>query len=334
MVKQIFIVATVLLSLAGTPAHSIIIHEAGFSDRLVTTFPFAGGIGDIEFDSNGVAYVSNHSRGQLYSIDQSDSAALVSTVPAGALSQQIRGIALINDEVFFGTIGEVYKADNPDANLLTALTSTTGRPQSTDLELAPAGSEFAGKIVTVGGSFGSLFAIDPVTGAAQDFFSCCDRTQSIEFHESTLYGVGGISGNSLYSISPTNGNALIANLAITLGLPMELDGLAIDPLTGDFYMANGRHHQIIKYTASGVASVFASDVFFGDGAGLAPIAFTPDGTSLWYGEKRGSLPGEYHEISGFAGISPPSGNVSTPATLTLFGLGLASLGWSRRKHNS
>jgi hypothetical protein len=288
---------------------AIIINEAGFTDRFVATFPFASGNGDIEFDSNGVAYVHNGSRGQIYSIDQADNVALVSTVPAGAPYQQVRGIALVGNVVFFDTIGDFYTADSPASTLFASSTNPLAR-QTTDLELAPAGAEFAGKLVALTGSFGSLVVIDPGTAAVTTFANCCNRTSSIEYYNSVLYGVGGISRNILYSISPTSGNTLIANLGTLLGTgssaaPMELDGLAIDPLTGDFYMANGRLHQIIKYTASGVASVFATDVFFDSGAGLSPISFTPDGTNLYYGAKRGSSTGEYHAISGFAGILPP-----------------------------
>lgn len=209
----------------------------------------------------------------------------------------------------------------------------------TDIAFNPNGDLF-------GISFNALFSIDPLTAAATfiGFHHVPGGNALVFANDGTLYSAG-FSSTSLYQIDPMTGvTSSLGNMGYASGGDLAF-------FDGSLYLASSSS-QLVNVDLSDVASTYAVGSFgvagvyglaTGDdnvlyavantsvyevdtltGAAIHPTSFASQGLGVAYGQS-------FYTEAG-AENPPPTVDVAEPASVALFGTGLAGLLLMRRRH--
>jgi hypothetical protein len=145
------------------------------------------------------------------------------------------------------------------------------------------------------------------------------------------------SANTLFAVSTTGVVTNLSTLGVTIGAAEEIGFVPLDlgsggPLEG-FYAAAYPFSGIQKADASQFAGLLGDAIVTSEFGGLDPVtAVHWDGTKFVL-TALGNLPGQA-EDGIFVTQAIIRGSVPMPATLALLGLGLAGLGFIRRKRTN
>jgi len=170
----------------------------------------------------------------------------------------------------------------------TAVSATTASPLGTEnmlaIEFLPAGfGSDADKMVV--GTRNGAFIIDG--GASAPLVNGTNDGLWNSFGLSPSGDFVGLAGSSTTSFDLTRINPGGTTDILVADIPM-VDGLAIHPVTGDYYLSQWSTDKILKIDADTlIMSDFAdlgSDALNGqsNGFGSHALGFSPDGSELWY----------------------------------------------------
>ena len=301
-------------------AQAATINEPGFSEVLVANVGLSYGFGDLASDAAGNIYATGGYSNQVYKI-----------TPAGVVSQfgdtgtgsSTLGVSVVGSALYVGfDSGDIRTMDlSQAAPTGVLLANIGGGNDAMGMALAPAGfGPYGGQLVV--GSYNGISIVNPTNGDVTTLISPGSPHSDIEFTADGTLLATDYNGGRIVSVSAAG---VVTEFHAG---PVEPDGIAIEPATGEVFVASDSPTpgSITRISADGTtSSVFANDADFDSGWFISPIEFSPDGTLLFYGAGEGAF--DVFAISGFSGVTPPPQPTSVVPVPTLSQWGLLVLGF-------
>lgn len=296
--------------LASPSWAAIVLNEPGYTDVAVGTLP--GGnpnaFGAVAGVGGTVYSTGAFSGNGLYSITGGVTTPLTN-FPDSALGLQVIGnTAYVSLEG-----GAIYSVDL--SNSSTNLVGASGMSTPMALAVAPAGfGSFGGDLIVSG--IGAIYAFNPMTAVSTPIVLSGGFYSSIAFaNDGTLLATD-YSSNTIVSV--------LANGTVTpFASAFSPAGIAVNPLSGDVYVAAEGTNTIEHYLSDGTyVGTFASNVNWDGGYYPSMLSFTQDGSALIYGQFFVTDPDfGIREITGF-GVSavPEPSTLVSAAFATLAGM--------------
>lgn len=298
-------------------AQAITLLQPGYTDNNVANLTNQNPFGSMALDASGNVFLTESFGSTITRITPGGAVSTFLTVPGGTSLALER----VGNTLFAGnSAGQIYSIDltNPTPTA-TFLGNASGAING--LAFAP-------------GSFGS-YAGDLIVATSAGL-----QSMSVSSGALTGFSLGGtysdvvfdgadrlIAANYYSGVQQVSSSAAIVSTVLA---GAGYDGLAASAATGDVVAAKSDGIGTLTVIDSGALtiSLLATDAGFDGGYYPAGIAFSNDGASLYYYERdSANNRDEINRIDGF----PALAQVPEPGMAALFGLGLAGLGFARRK---
>ncbi|GMU45655.1 MAG: hypothetical protein AMXMBFR26_04370 [Porticoccaceae bacterium] len=190
------------------------------------------------------------------------------------------------------------------------------------MDVAPASFGGFGSQLVVGTTSG-VSVVDPGTGTETVLWNAGTPISDVAF---TLDGRLIVTRESTGELIELSTAGVPTPFATGLGAP---DGIAVHPGTGDIYVTDPNSSTLWRVAPDGSpVSAFATGAAVDGGYFPSPIAFSVDGTALFYGTRENGT--TIYRISGFPSVTAPGSPAAIPVndSLALLALviGLALIG--------
>ncbi|MBS0264304.1 MAG: PEP-CTERM sorting domain-containing protein [Planctomycetes bacterium] len=275
--KRFFMILTMAgcsLGTVGSASAGIIINEPGYVDSAVGIIQtdFGNAFGAVA-SSGGVVYSTGaFSEAGLYRFTSN-----VGT-PIASFDNTSLSLQIVGNTAYVGLEGGHIYAVDLTTNVATDL-GDSGVATALSLAVAPTGfGGFGGQLIVSG--INQVVAFDPNTSAVTGILSV-DGYQAFSgsafTNDGRLLVAQNLSGEIL-QVGADGSTSLFATTS-------EPGAIAVNPNTGDVYVANELSGTIVHYLADGtLVGDFASNVSWDGGYYPSMLAFSPDGSALIYGE--------------------------------------------------
>ena len=283
-------VATVALASIGFAATTMAstILEPGFTETVIDTIAVAtNGYGGMVTDNEGNLYYAANEAEQVYKVPPGGTASQFGTT-AGS---QALGITIIGSSLYSSYVSnDIYSQDlnqsNPTGVLIATLPS-----DAMGMAVVPSGFGAYGGQLAVGTNNG-ISIVNPSDGSQIVLWIASTNIPDVAFTLDGRLVALRVGSSELVEVSSTGVATVLAS-----GLSAA-DGLAVQPATGEIYVASPNSRTIIKVQPDGSAqSVFATNVLFDGGYWPSPITFTIDGTDMYYATRESGS--TIYQINGF-----------------------------------
>ena len=265
--------------LCGGAASAITSNQPGYTQIVVANIPTGDGnnFGGVVVGPDTNIYVVG---GWLKNAFRITPGGTATTLTLNAAGTPI-GVGIVGTTLYVGQdSGRIDTFDisqpSPTATFLTTVPGTLNGNGNADFALAPSGfGAYGGQLIACNGG---VYAVNPTTGAKTNIF-----VGSGDWHSSLDFGPNG----TLYVTEYNSGNVLTVTAAGSTSVFANLpganpDGLAVHPGTGNIYVADPSGGKIFMITPAGVVSTFATSVILDDGFYPTGMAFSRNGTVLYY----------------------------------------------------
>jgi DNA-binding beta-propeller fold protein YncE len=277
-------------------ASAITFTQPGFTQHVIADIAGGGpGFGGVVAGPDGNIYVTGGYFTNLFRVTPTGT---VTTLTLNA-TNTILGVGIIGTTLYVGqNNGEIdtfnISLPTPTATLLATVPGSLNGNGNADFAVAPASfGAFGGQLIACNGG---VYAVNPTTGAKTDIFvGSGDHYSSLDFGPNGTLYVADYDAGTVLTVSATGTTALFATLSGS-----SPDGLAVNPVTGNIFVADSSNSQIITITPAGVQSTFATGVDFSGGYYPSGLAFSSDGSTLYYIDGGGNG----FELSAIQGFAP------------------------------
>lgn len=303
--------AAAFLATSGA-AQATVLAQPGYTDAQVAVLQSGHGnfYGNVTVDDSGNRYVTGSFSPAVYKITPSGTVSTFATPGGGTLL----GLDIIGSNLYIGA-GNTIVSVPLTGGASTVVTSTTDEAMGITHSLD-------GHTLYVA-TYSGLFKIDVATHASTTLLTGLFSAVSTGL-DGTIYAADYMN-NMIMAYHPGTNTTSVFRNNLT-----HVAGLAIDPSSGDVFAGLEDTRVIDRISADGsTLTTFATDVSVDYGYYPTAMDFAPAGGSLYYTQPGSSTDFTLRQISGFAAVTANA--VPEPATLSLFGLGLAAAGMRRRK---
>lgn len=273
----------------GPGAMASTIQEPGFTEIVIDSIAAAtNGYGGMVTDAAGNLYYAANETDEVYKVPPGGTASQFGTTAGNTAL----GVAIIGTTLYssYATSGAIYEQDlqqvSPAGVLVANLPSN-----AMGMAVVPAGFGAYGGQLAVGTNTG-ISIVDPSNGNETVLWNAGTDIPDVAF---TLDG-------RLVALRESTGDVLEVSSAgiatVLAGGLSSPDGLAIQPGTGEIYVADPGSASIMKIQPDGSAqSVFATNVAVDSGYWPSPITFTVGGAEMYYATRENGS--TIYQISGF-----------------------------------
>lgn len=307
-------------AMCAAPATASTLQEPGFTETVVDTIaPATNGFGGMILDAAGNLYFAANFADDVYIVPPGGSASVFGTNPG----DDAQGVVIIGDTLYSSYTGSdaIYAQDLQQAAPVASVVASISNPMGMDV--APAGfGAFGGQLIV--GTTSGVSAVNPVGGAETVIWNAGTEISDVAFTQDGRLVVTREDTGELVEVTAGGATSVLRS---GLGDP---DGIAVEPGTGDLFVTDPTGDQIWRVAADGSsATPFATDAAVDGGFFPSPIAFSVDGTELYYGTRESGT--TIYRITGFRGVVPGGGPsvpipVNHPVALLTLVLGLLALG--------
>jgi sugar lactone lactonase YvrE len=298
--------------LGSRVASAITFNQPGYTQSILASLPAGNtAYGGLVEGPDGNVYATGSGGPDVFRVTPVGG---VTTLALGATSVLL-GVGIVGNTLYAGqSSGRIDTFDisqpTPTATYLTTIGGTLNSNGNADFAVAPAGfGAYGGKLISCNGG---VYAVDPVTGAKTDIFvGGGDHYSSLGFGPNGMLYVADYDAAQVLTVSAAGATSVFASLPGTFP-----DGLAVQPTTGDIYVIDSSNGyagaaSILKITPAGVVSTFATNVSVSEGYYPSGLAFSNDGSTLYYLTVDQSSVLEVAAIKGFPAVA--AANIPIPA---------------------
>lgn len=325
---QAALAASVLGLAERAQAGSVILtNPQQFQDNFQFNMPNAPNAwGNLVQAANGDLYIAGFAVNGVMRYHQGT----LSTLSFGSYSGM--GLALSGNTLYvgergavFGGASTIYQLDISQSNPTPVLdfsfpiaNHTSAVPMA--LALAPNTFGTYGGQMIIGTDQG-IWAVNLTTHAYAQILGSGIYSALAFTAAGTLLATDYVNGN-IVQVNPNQSTSLFATVG---GNP---DGIAIDPTSGNIFVANSGAQLIQQISADGsTVSTFGTHALFDPGSYPSPLAFSTDGSALYYVTREAGTGTTISYI-----VDPvPSPEPASLLSLGLGALGLAGYSWRRRR---
>ena len=301
------------------PTSASTLLEPGFTETIIDTIaPATNGYGGMITDASGNLYFAANEADEVYIVPSGGSASIFGTNPGTtALGVTIIGTVLYSS---YGS-GAIYSQNLLQAAPVASVIANVATPMGMDVAPASFGG-FGGQLVV--GTTSGVSVVDPASGVETVLWNAGTEISDVAF---ILDGRLIVTRENTGELIELSAAGVPTPFAAGLGAP---DGIAVHPGTGDIYVTDPNSSTLWRVAPDGSSvSAFATGAAVDGGYFPSPIAFSVDGTELFYGTRESGT--TIYRISGFPSVTPASPPTPVPANDTLallaliLGLALAGM---------
>ena len=263
------------------------LQEPGFTETVVGTIAEAtNGFGGMTTDDADNLYFAANRADQIYKLPPGGSFAQFGSVSGN----DAQGVAISGSTLYSSTYGpgQVFAQNLAESSPTGTLVASV--PGAMGMEFAPSGFGAYGGQLIVGTTTG-VVALDVGTGTVTPIWNTGnvpDVAFSLDGRLLALRANG--------TITEVGADGSTSVFASGLG---SADGIAVQPATGEIFLADPSSRSILKVSADGsTTTTFATNALVDGGFFPSPITFTVSGGSMFYGTRESGT--TVYRIDGFS----------------------------------